>query len=73
MARSTPAPKHFSMIRDFHLADFFTLANAACGVASMFLAMMYLSSGRVANFLAAAAMAPLVLETSRGGGLRCVG
>jgi len=26
--------KHFSMLRGFHLADFFTLANAACGVAT---------------------------------------
>ncbi|HEU4924153.1 MAG TPA: CDP-diacylglycerol--serine O-phosphatidyltransferase, partial [Burkholderiales bacterium] len=25
-------PKHFSMVRGFHLADFLTLANAACGV-----------------------------------------
>ncbi len=25
------AQKHFSMIREFHLADFFTLANGACG------------------------------------------
>ncbi len=24
--------KHFSMIRGFHLADVFTLGNAACGV-----------------------------------------
>jgi hypothetical protein len=24
--------KHFSMIREFHLADFFTLANGACGI-----------------------------------------
>ena len=61
MSRSTLAPKHFSMIRDFHLADFFTLANAACGVASMFLAMMYLSSGTVVHFFAAAAMAPVAL------------
>ena len=30
-----PARKHFSMIRGFHLADVFTLANAACGVAAM--------------------------------------
>ena len=28
------ATKHFSMIRAFHLADVFTLANAACGVAA---------------------------------------
>ena len=26
--------RHFSMIREFHLADFFTLANAACGMAA---------------------------------------
>ncbi|HOZ24294.1 MAG TPA: CDP-diacylglycerol--serine O-phosphatidyltransferase, partial [Thermomonas sp.] len=23
--------RHFSMLRDFHLADWFTLANAFCG------------------------------------------
>jgi len=51
--------KHFSMIRDFHLADFFTLANAACGVGGVFLAMLYLKSGSAAHFYAAAAMAPL--------------
>jgi CDP-diacylglycerol--serine O-phosphatidyltransferase len=51
-------PKHFSMIRGFHLADFFTLANAACGVAAVFLAMLYMSSGSRSHFYAAAAMAP---------------
>ena len=51
--------KHFSMIRDFHLADFITLANAACGVAGVFLAMLYLKSADVAHFYGAAAMAPL--------------
>jgi CDP-diacylglycerol--serine O-phosphatidyltransferase len=51
-------PKHFSMIREFHLADFFTLANAACGTAAIFLAMMYIGSDSLAHFLAAAAMAP---------------
>jgi len=50
--------RHFSMIRDFHLADFFTLANAACGMASVFLAMLYMASGSTAHFLWAAAMAP---------------
>src|SRR6185436_17402904 len=54
-----PTPKHFSMIRGFHLADFFTLANAACGVGAMFLAMLYLQSGAREHFYAAAAMAPL--------------
>src|SRR5512134_1815251 len=51
--------KHFSMIRGFHLADFFTLANAACGVGGVFLAMRYLQSGALWHFYAAAAMAPL--------------
>jgi CDP-diacylglycerol--serine O-phosphatidyltransferase len=51
-------PKHFSMIRGFHLADFFTLANAACGVTAVFLAMTYMASGTRSHFYAAAAMAP---------------
>ncbi|HVJ24666.1 MAG TPA: CDP-alcohol phosphatidyltransferase family protein, partial [Burkholderiales bacterium] len=47
------------MIRGFHLADFFTLANTACGVGGVFLAMLYLQAGSRAHFYAAAAMAPL--------------
>lgn len=46
------------MIRGFHLADFFTLANAACGVAAVFLAITYVASGARGHFYAAAAMAP---------------
>ena len=52
-------PRHFSMIRGFHLADFFTLANAACGVAAVFLAMLYVASESLTHFFAAAAMAPV--------------
>ena len=51
-------PKHFSMIREFHLADFFTLANAACGTAAVFLAMLYSASESMPYFLWACAMAP---------------
>ena len=51
--------KHFSMIRGFHLADFFTLANAACGFSAVLLAMLYMASGSRAHFYIAAAMAPL--------------
>ena len=51
--------KHFSMIRGFHLADFFTLANAACGFSAVLLAMLFMSSGARSHFYAAAAMAPL--------------
>lgn len=54
-------PKHFSMIRGFHLADFFTLANAACGVAAVFFAMLYIASHSVVHFLIAAALAPAAL------------
>ena len=49
------------MIREFHLADFFTLANAACGVAAVFGAMLYLGSQSLTHFLAAAALAPAAL------------
>jgi CDP-diacylglycerol--serine O-phosphatidyltransferase len=51
-------PRHFSMIRGFHLADFFTLGNAACGTGAMLLAMLYAGSGERAHFLWAAALAP---------------
>jgi CDP-diacylglycerol--serine O-phosphatidyltransferase len=59
--RETDLPKHFSLIRGFHLADFLTLGNAACGMASIFFAMMYVSTQSVAQFVAAAAMAPAAL------------
>ena len=52
------APRHFSMLRGFHLADFFTLGNAACGVGAVFLAMLYLATGEVSHFLMSAALAP---------------
>ena len=51
-------PRHFSMIREFHLADFFTLANAACGTACILLAMLYVANESLRFFLFAAAMAP---------------
>ena len=50
--------RHFSMLRDFHLADFVTLANAACGVLAVFLAMRYMASQDLQHFYLAAAMAP---------------
>jgi CDP-diacylglycerol--serine O-phosphatidyltransferase len=53
--------KHFSMIRGFALADFFTLANAACGALMVCWAMLYMASHSAAHFFAAAAMAPAAL------------
>jgi CDP-diacylglycerol--serine O-phosphatidyltransferase len=49
------------MIRGFHLADFFTLANAACGVAAIFFAMLYLATQSRWHFFAATALAPAAL------------
>lgn len=46
------------MLRGFHLADFLTLGNAACGVAGVFLAMRFMATHAVADFLLATAMAP---------------
>jgi len=52
---------HFSMIRGFHLADVFTLGNAACGVAAVLMAMRFLAGGDRAELLVAAAFAPAAL------------
>jgi CDP-diacylglycerol--serine O-phosphatidyltransferase len=46
------------MLRGFHLADFFTLGNAACGVGAVLLSMLYVAGGDAAHFFAAAALAP---------------
>ena len=61
-------PRHFTLIREFHLADFLTLANAGCGVAAVFCAMIYTGSRSVAYFYAAAALtaAALVFDVLDG-------
>ena len=46
------------MLRDFHLADFFTLGNAACGVGGVLFAMLYMQTQLPFHFFAAAALAP---------------
>jgi CDP-diacylglycerol---serine O-phosphatidyltransferase len=55
---TTGKRRHFSMLRDFHLADFFTLGNAACGVGAVLFAMLYMNSQLPFHFFAAAALAP---------------
>ncbi len=47
--------RHFSMIRDFHLADFFTLGNGASGIMAIFLGMAYLREPSLARVDAAGA------------------
>ncbi len=49
------------MIRDFHLADFFTIANGFCGVAALFEAMKYLTSQDRRHLYVAALLVPLAL------------
>ena len=36
--------KRFSMIREFHFADWFTLGNAVCGTGALFSSMTYLQT-----------------------------
>ena len=50
MTARTPR-RHFSMIRSFHLADLFTIANAFCGVGAIFEAMKYLGSLMISKTL----------------------
>jgi CDP-diacylglycerol--serine O-phosphatidyltransferase len=61
MNPSPPPRRHFSMIRGFHLADFLTLGNAACGTAGVMLAMLGIAGPDVRHLLLAAAMAPAAL------------
>lgn len=68
MPTGTSPRKHFSMIREFQLADFFTLGNAACGVAAVFCAMVYMGEQTLAFFHAAVVLtlAALVFDVLDG-------
>ncbi|MFN3377528.1 MAG: CDP-diacylglycerol--serine O-phosphatidyltransferase [Burkholderiaceae bacterium] len=56
------------MIREFHLADWFTLGNAVCGVGALFSAMTYLETQDTLHILYAAALvlAALVFDVLDG-------
>ncbi|MBB5017589.1 CDP-diacylglycerol--serine O-phosphatidyltransferase [Chitinivorax tropicus] len=54
-------PKPFSMIREFHLADWFTLCNAFCGVGALFAVMTYLQTQEVLHLYFACGLIPLAL------------
>jgi CDP-diacylglycerol--serine O-phosphatidyltransferase len=54
-------PKPFSMIREFHLADWFTLANAVCGVGALFSTMTYLQTQQVLHIYLACGLVPIAL------------
>ena len=50
------ARKRFSMIREFHFADWLTLGNAVCGTGALFSSMTYLQSGYVERIYVACSL-----------------
>ena len=60
--------KPFSMIREFHLADWFTLANAACGTSALFAIMTYLQTSDIRHiyFACGLVLAALVFDVLDG-------
>lgn len=60
--------KPFSMIREFHLADWFTLANAVCGIGALFSMMTYLQNSDVRHvyFACALVLAALIFDVLDG-------
>jgi CDP-diacylglycerol---serine O-phosphatidyltransferase len=60
--------KPFSMIREFHLADWFTLANAVCGTGALFSMLTYLQTTAVRHVYFACGMvfAALVFDVLDG-------
>ena len=50
--------RHFSMLREFQLADWFTLGNAFCGTGAVFAAMRFLQDGSVHDLLLGMALIP---------------
>lgn len=60
--------KPFSMIREFYLADWFTLANAICGTGALFSMLTYLQTNEVMHVYFACGMvvAALVFDVLDG-------
>ncbi|MDO8777134.1 MAG: CDP-diacylglycerol--serine O-phosphatidyltransferase [Burkholderiaceae bacterium] len=60
--------KVFSMIREFHLADWFTLGNAICGTGALFSTMSYLEADDVKHvyFACALVLAALIFDVLDG-------
>jgi len=60
--------KPFSMIREFHLADWFTLANAVCGTGALFSMLTYLQTtdAKHVYFACGMVLAALVFDVLDG-------
>jgi CDP-diacylglycerol---serine O-phosphatidyltransferase len=63
-----PPIKRFSMIREFHLADWFTLGNAVSGTAAIFSTISYVQTGVVRHvyFACGLVLAALVFDIVDG-------
>src|SRR5262245_35919366 len=53
--------KHFSMLRSFHFADLFTIANGCCGIVAVFHAMRYLATQDARSIYLSALLVPLAI------------
>ena len=66
----TPPKQHkpFAMIREFHLADWFTLGNAVCGTGALFSIMSFLELGNVKHvyYACALVLAALIFDVVDG-------
>ena len=60
--------KPFSMIREFQLADWFTLANAVCGTGALFSVMTYIERQEVLHIYLACSLvlAALIFDVLDG-------
>ena len=60
--------KPFSMFREFHLADWFTLANAVCGTGALFSMLTYLQTTNVMHvyFACGLVVAALIFDVLDG-------
>jgi CDP-diacylglycerol--serine O-phosphatidyltransferase len=58
----------FSLIREFHLADWFTLGNAICGTAALFSTITYVQTGIIGHvyFACALVFAALIFDILDG-------
>lgn len=67
MTKNSPR-KPFAMIREFHLADWFTLGNAVCGTGALFSTMTYLQTKNVLHiyFACALVLAALIFDVLDG-------
>ena len=65
---AAPKKKPFSMIREFHLADWFTLGNAVCGVGAMFAIISFIQDGAIrhVHYACALVLAALVFDIFDG-------